>query len=504
METSRTLGWQSSFEAWLDAPIARLRLGYAAWLFGIFCYFMPAATWSPVSRFDLTRSVVEHGRLNIDLYADSTGDRAKVGEHWYSDKAPLLALLAVPAYQVHHWIDRARGKAPAYEAVGTDTRPAARLRVNRSYQRALYVCSISTAAVAGVALGLLLLELLLRRMAPAAALAGSALVVLALPTFPYSTSFYGHVGAAALLTGGFALLDAGREDSAEHPLSLARAAAAGACLAASIGCEYLAAVPSLGVVALVALRCPRGVWPRLLGGMAIGALGPALVIGAYHWACFDAPWRTGYSYIDNPRFAAGHAQGLLGIQLPRGEALWGLSFGRLRGLFYVSPVALPLAAGLFASAREKDATSIAAALAFVALLLVNASYYMWWGGAAAGPRHLIPVLGLLALGLPWLWQRRWPRRITVVLAVISALNMLAIAAVGLEAPERGDVLFDFVYPRLLEGRIAMLSGASNLGLELGLERAGSLIPLLAWLVLGGFVLARQVGEVGSAQGSVPA
>ncbi len=504
MERSRTLGWQSSMEAWLDAPLVRLRLGYAAWLFGIFCYFMPAATWSPVSRFDLTRSVVEHGRLNIDPYADSTGDRAKVGEHWYSDKAPLLALLAVPTYQIHHWIDRARGKAPSYQASGTEARPAARLRVNRSFQRALYVCSISTAALAGVALALLLLELLMRRMAPAAALAGSALVVLSLPTFPYATSFYGHVGAAALLTAGFALLDEPGAEAVDRLPSLGRSAAAGACLAASVGCEYLAAVPALGVMALAGLRFRPALWPRLLGGMAIGALGPALVIGAYHWACFGAPWRTGYSYIDNPRFAAGHAQGLLGVRLPRGEAIWGLLFGRLRGLFYVSPVALLLALGLFARVRERDAASIAAALAFVGLLLVNASYYMWWGGAAAGPRHLIPALGLLAFGLPWLWQRRWLRRATLLLALVSTLNMLAIAAVGLEAPERGDVLLDFVYPRLLEGRIAMLSGASNLGLELGIERAGSLIPLVVWLIFGGFVLARQVGEMSNARSAVPA
>jgi hypothetical protein len=96
------------------------------------------------------------------------------------------------------------------------------------------------------------------------------------------------------------------------------------------------------------------------------------------------------------------------------------------------------------------------------------------------------------------------RHATLLLAVMSTLNMLAIAAVGLEAPERGDVLLDFVYPRLLEGRIAMLSGASNLGLELGLVRAASLIPLLAWLILGGYVLARQVGEVPNARSPVPA
>ena len=59
-------------------------LAYALWLFGTFAYFLPAATWNPVSRFDLTRAIVEHGTLSIDAYADSTGDRALYDGHWYT------------------------------------------------------------------------------------------------------------------------------------------------------------------------------------------------------------------------------------------------------------------------------------------------------------------------------------------------------------------------------------------------------------------------------------
>src|SRR6185295_11786293 len=61
--------WSESTAAFFDHPLHRLRLGYAAWLFGIFCYFLPAATWSPVSRFDLTRAIVEQRTLSIDAFA---------------------------------------------------------------------------------------------------------------------------------------------------------------------------------------------------------------------------------------------------------------------------------------------------------------------------------------------------------------------------------------------------------------------------------------------------
>jgi hypothetical protein len=229
--------------------------------------------------------------------------------------------------------------------------------------------------------------------------------------------------------------------------------------------------------------------------VALGALGPALLIGGYHWACFGAPWRTGYSFVVDPKFVAGHATGLLGIRLPTVEALWGLTFGRLRGLFYVSPFALALAIGLCVRVRARDLTAIAAACAFLALLLVNGSYYMWWGGAAAAPRHLVPALGLLALGVPWIWQHPWLRLVGAALALVALTNMLGITAVGLEAPEHGDVLRDFVYERVASGKLASLSGASNLGIEFGIVRGGSLGPLLVWLLVGAHILFRQVREL---------
>lgn len=496
------LRWRDSLTGALEHPLHRLRIGYAAWLFGVFCYFLPAATWNPVSRFDLTRSVVERGTFSIDAYVDNTGDRARRGDHWYTDKAPLVSLLALPAYQAYHWMERARGKAPAYQVTGTPGQPPTRLVVNRSFQRALYVCSLATAGLAGVGIGLALFELLRRRMSAVAALAGSAVAVLGTPLFPYATSFYGHTVAAAFLIATVLLLESGAAPA--HASSRWATVGAGAFLAASVGCEYLSAVPAAMMVLVYlgsALRGPAAERPspaallRWLLLLGAGALGPALVIGAYHWVCFGAPWRTGYSFVVDPKFAAGHATGLLGIRLPSLDALWGLTFGRLRGLFYVSPFALLLLLGVCIRARARDRAALAALAGFVALLLVNGSYYMWWGGAAAAPRHLVPVLGLLGLGLPWLWQRRWLRVACVVLGALAVFNMLAISAVGLEAPEHGDVLLDFVYARLFSGKLALLTGASNLGLEFGVVRGGSLGPLLVWLLVGAHILLRQVREL---------
>ena len=485
--------WSESTAALFERPLSRLRLGYAAWLFGAFCYFLPAATWSPVSRFDLTRAIVEQHTLVIDAFADNTGDRAFRDGHWYSDKAPLPALLAVPAYQAYHLMDAARGKSPEYEAIGTPDRPAARVLVNRSFQRGLYVCSLSTVALSAVALGLILFELLRRRMSTTSALWGSAGTLLSTCIFPYATGFYGHVMAGAFLSGAALLLDPLHPSQARPP-SWMRSAGAGACLAAAVGCEYLAAVPALALALALLAGQPRAYWMRWVAGMFLGALGPGLVLAAYHAACFGSPFRTGYSFIVNARFAAGHASGFLGIRWPQPLPIAGLLIGRFRGLFYVAPVTLLLLLGLVARALKKDAAALAGVVAFVALLLVNSSYYMWWGGAAAGPRHLVPALGLLALGLPWLWEQRWSRWALLALGAVSLINMLVIAGVGLEAPERGDVLIDFAYARFLQGRLSMIPGASNLGVELGMVRGGTLGPLLVWLLGGAYILGRHMHE----------
>ena len=105
------------------------------------------------------------------------------------------------------------------------------------------------------------------------------------------------------------------------------------------------------------------------------------------------------------------------------------------------------------------------------------------------------MLGLLALGVPWVLQQRWSRRALFVLGAVSALNMLVIAGAGLEAPERGDVLFDFAYARLLQGRLSSIAGSSNLGLEFGIVRGGTLGPLLVWMLGGAHILSRQMNEL---------
>jgi hypothetical protein len=467
---------------------------YGAWLFVTFAYFLPAATWNPVSRFELTRSVVERGKLDIDTFADSTGDRAFLRGHWYSDKAPLPALLAVPAYALLYAWDQHQGQDAVYTASGTEERPALRVTVNHPFARGLYVSSLSTAALGGVALAVSLYEILRRRVTPVIAFASTTATVLGTPLFAYATSLYGHTLAAALLFGAVALLDeptgegegAFRPRTAHGPLRWA-----GMCLAAAIGCEYLAVIPATVIGLAILFRLPARARPRAVLDLAEGAVVPALVIAAYHTACFGAPWRTGYSFIVHPDFA-GQGRGLMGIGLPRLSVLASLLFGTRRGLFYVAPITAVALAGMLYGLQKRSADWLVpiGLLAFGALLVVNAGYYMWWGGAAAGPRHLVPALGFLALGVARALAAPRARYPTLGVAVVSMLGMLLLVGVGIEAPEEGNIMLDYAWRSFRAGELSRLSGASNWAISAGLPPGGSLGPLLAWWIVGGRYLAR--------------
>ncbi|MEM6993273.1 MAG: hypothetical protein AAF721_22360, partial [Myxococcota bacterium] len=61
-------------------------------------FFVDAPAWNQNSRLALTRALVEDHTTAIDRYHVTTGDKSKRGEHFYSDKAPGVSLLATVPY----------------------------------------------------------------------------------------------------------------------------------------------------------------------------------------------------------------------------------------------------------------------------------------------------------------------------------------------------------------------------------------------------------------------
>ena len=168
-----------------------------------------------------------------------------------------------------------------------------------------------------------------------------------------------------------------------------------------------------------------------------------------------------------------------GLGVPKAHAALALLFGSFRGLFYLSPLLLLATWGLFVGLRDPSTRNLHGLCLMVCLYfwLLNAGYYMWDGGASAGPRHMVPALGFLALGLGPAFAR--VPKATVVVAGLSVLQAMLLAAASPEVAQHGDPLWEFALGHLLEARPSATTRHTNLGLLLGLPGPLSVLPLLA-------------------------
>ena len=488
-----------------------------------FGFFVGPPAWNQNSRLALTRALVEHGDVTIDDWHVTTGDKSYRDGHFYSDKAPGVSLLATVPYAAFVLARRATGAElpgvrvvpldPAIEAAGATPSPEERLPgdvliYDRATFVALWLCRMFAVSLPTLLAGALFYLVMLRELGGDRRLASFAGLIwlLATPALGYACGFYGHQLVADLLLASFALVVLG-----DHHQRLAPSVglAIGTLLGWAVLTEYTAAVPVALLVAWASWRRDArfGAW------ICAGGLPWALVLAGYHTWAFGGPLKTGYDFVYLDEFAEGMAVNY-GIGTPQLDVLAQLLFGSYRGLFYLSPVLLLAAWGLGVrlwlgtEALETDTSEDASGdpalrrgdlglgLAIIAYyLLLNSGYYMWDGGASLGPRHCVPMLAFLCLGLgPAL--RQVPRA-TAILGVVACAQIVLITAAGPEAPSHGNPIWAYAYPKLMAG--ISVNGATTLGRLLGLSGPWSLVPLLAlWWLLWPIEKNEREAEAGAA------
>lgn len=378
-------------------------------LFFSYAYFFGGSGFNQNATFDLTRALVERHEIHIDAYAANTADVSFHDGHTYSNKAPGLAFAAAVPYAVFHAIHGAPRNAIELNA-------------------ALYLCTVAVCGISGALIGVLLFGAARERgLSPAASAAIALLTGLGTPLFAYSTMLFAHVPAALLVLVAYRNLR-------KRPML------AGAAIGAATFVNYLCA--PLVLLFLVPTGEPPVERPAgsrrsyLLGGLPF-----AIALAAYQYAAFGSPFRTAIA-TTNPAFLD-ETRWLGVFALPRLDALWGITFSPYRGLFYIAPLLVIAAIGV----RRSKTILIAAIVTF----LVNASFNGWHGGYSIGPRYVLQVVPLLALGLIEM-HGRW-RLLTNVLAAVSLFFNLAAAAVDPQPPDLlRDPLGRYALPSLVTGR----------------------------------------------------
>ena len=333
-----------------------------------------------LSHFCLTRAIAA-GQLKIDECAGNTVDRSVYGGHFYSNKAPGMPLLAVPAA----------------EAVRLPDGP----KWNFESDPHLWGVRVLTSGIAFV-LCVLLVGRIAEGLAPGTG--APTLVAFGLGTLmsAFAATGFDHVMTAAFGFGAFVLAWARRPGLA----GLAGGAA------------YLVEYQAAAIVGLVALYVVlRGLRP--LGRYVAGVIPGVVVSAAYSWAAFGAPWHNPHSYELNRFAGVNPHSGILGVQFPSVRGIR-LVFVGDRGLLVAAPVLAAAAAGLWLLWRRGfRAEALVAALVTAAFVIGDTGFGDPYGGLSAGPRYLIPGLPFLALGLGPAFAR-W-RVATAVLAGVSVV-----------------------------------------------------------------------------------
>jgi hypothetical protein len=284
---------------------------------------------------------------------------------------------------------------------------------------------------------------------PALAWHATLLVFLGSTIFPYATLLQGHAATAAWLVLTFHAWFPGEGNPRAR-----RAAWGGAAAACAIATELFAA-PAVLLLAVGSL-VPAGERARRAFAMAVGALPGLALLGAYHTAAFGSPFAFGYQFVAHPFFQEKMSSGVLGVHLPDPMTALRLLVEPYRGLFPSSPILLMAVPGLALLAQRAGhrREAIVAFAVFVFYWMLQSGHATWHGGWAIGPRHMIPAIPFLGLGLV-VALPAWPRACALA-GVLSVVLMLAVTAVGPEIPEHIENPYaEHVLPHFFTGRLSI-------------------------------------------------
>lgn len=395
------------------------RIGLTA--FAINTFYMAGYIGNPMSlsMLDLTVSMVDRGKLEIDPYAGNSSDVAYAQGHYYSGMPPGESILEVPYYAAAKlWLPLV--STPARERWSDDAALHAGVAWRPSEKRfslvllGAFVDVCGASVLAGVmavlfhrALGILHSNLNSRRR-----LVTTWLFSFATLWFIHSPTMEHRVISATLCFSSFLgfMHPAGGE-------AVPPGRGAGYLCGLALGYAVATSYDMVLVAACVAVfglteRGRHWHWLWTAAG-AVTALGPLAV---YHTVCFGAPWSTPYGHRAFPENAPTAFQTPLwrATKLDAADELGRavkLLVGSSYGLFFFSPPLL-LALPALGRLRPGDPLCRPAALAFgmtgVLLLFHFLTGYRGTPGEF-GPRFLLPLIPFLMLLAPlgYAWGYRW-------------------------------------------------------------------------------------------------
>jgi hypothetical protein len=418
-------------------------------------------SWNQTSHYDLTRALNDD-RTTIDEYQANTGDKVFYKGHYYSARAPGLALFVLPFYDTLNLID-AESWTRAH--VAPPEHPGDEM---------IYLIGLWGNVLPGLLLVLLVWRVA-ERFEPGYGVAAAVVLGLGTMVLPLSQLLFSHVFTTFLSFAAFWLMLRERDG----PPSAVLLGLAGLAMGYAFSSEYptffAAIVLGLYLLSRRDSLTPMGV-ARRGGAYVAGGLVGIVPLLLYNHYAFRS-W-THLAYSDVPR----QQKGFFGIDAPSLKVLATLLLDS-RGLLVISPVLIMGAVGtVLMYKRGKRAEALTVGGICFLFLAYNSGYYLPFGGGFMGPRFLDTTLPFLAFPIA-LALKRFPGP-TIALAAIS-ITTTAIATIT--HPLVGYENETVTWMRYLSKGLFQPTIASAYGLGRGwggiwpfLIAAGAAVLLAAW------------------------
>ncbi len=358
-------------------------------------------TPNSVSRALPVLTLFEEGTLRIDKYRNTTSDKSKVGEHYYSDKAPLPTLAAVPFY----WLVKKAGLAQTTAATGRkypvhiweaiNPHADGRQTMIPEFVPLLFTGSLIFGSIPFA----IMIFLTFKKIQDARGSLSPVLLVMmsfyGSFMFVFAGTYFNHILSAFLLLIGYILIRDERYFWSGFSVGMAFLS------------EYTIAIamPLWALVIWLREKTFKKLFP-----FGLGALPWLLFIILYNYSINGHPFKMLNAYHDTEIFRK-ELSNNYGFSLPSLASLWGLSFSFYMGLLPHMPVLLLCGYFLGKEMLNKypfrNLTQNYLAMFSIPFFLMISSFFTWWGGWSYGPRYLVCLAAILVYeGLVYLSDKK--------------------------------------------------------------------------------------------------
>src|SRR5271163_2718708 len=353
-------------------------------------------SWNQTSHYDLIRAL-NNDQTTIDPYQANTGDKVFYKGHYYSARAPGMALFALPFYDVLNLVG-AESWTDAH--VAPPDHPGDEM---------IYLLGLWGNVLPGLLL-LLLVWRVAERYEPGYGVLSAVVLGLGTMVLPLSQLLFSHMFSTFLSFAAFWLMLRERDGPASPMLLALAGLAMGYAFSSEYPTFFAAIVLGLFLLSRKDSLNPLGVLKRG-GAYVAGGLVGIIPLLLYNHYAFRS-W-THLAYSDVPR----QQKGFFGIGAPSLRVLSTLLLDS-RGLLTLSPVLIMGAIGtVMLYRRGKRAEALTIGGICLCFLTYNSGYYLPFGGGSVGPRFLDTMLPFLAFPIA-LTLKRFPGP-TIALAAIS-------------------------------------------------------------------------------------